>query len=746
MGNKFKLFIILTLCMLATGMKAADVSSSSGMSNYTLKYQSVDAQNKKITLSAKLYYMPNKTIDFVAFNQHATITNDSGSPTGSSPQLEAIKYMVSENALVICADYIGFGETKSIIHPYMCSTLTARNLLDCYKAAVQYVKNTLGLQFKSNYYTINLGYSQGGATALAFQKYLETQGTAEEKALVNLRGSVCGAGPYNQQIVFDTYEKYTSLDYPVYLYYILRGHKQAFGETTMRNLELEECFTTKFWSYVESTLQDQMNNKVMNVDDINTDLKNNGFNTFYDIINADYKNHNSKVYRTIHKVLAQSNLLANDGWTPTAPIILYHEKTGKDIVVPYATTEAARTRFAGKCTYVDAIDDYGYDCTFNSIGMANGGDNYKWHPAVFREIWENAWTYPGQNTIIAGAAITGNTSYTFSQLDHRTFGARFYAQFLAGRMRPSGSGTGSTSYISIATPDEVSFSATETVASGSHYRLTTALPYALPVGEYTFVQFPAKVDGFYFGHDAPRYKVTLNDKGEVTAYQDFSTTEDDFEAGQVYLIKSNEALTSVLSMTAGIALPTVSTPITWRELNIRKLNQLNGTGYATAYMPFAYTSEVAYTGENNGDNLVANQSETIAAGTGALLVNPGSDATTLLTPIIENPTAVSSESDLLGTYTEISNNNYLTFGRSKNTGAVGFYKYTGSTIKPYSCYLNDGSEAKALVFSTSETAIDNVQSSTKSDIFSLEGIRKSGLTKGMNIIRKGNETIKIYIK
>lgn len=749
MRKSFKLLLTLALCLVTLGMKAADVTGAlTNVADETITYTSVDANNNAITLSAKLYYKTDKDSEFVVLNCHPTITHNDGCPTGSDPQMGAIKYMTSEYALVICPDYIGFGvaEKKKLtdpVHPYMCATLTARNLLDCYKAAVKYYKDNSKRKLSANYYTLNVGYSQGGATALAFQKYMETQATDTEKQLVNLQGSVCGAGPYDQNMVLDFYESQTTLDYPVYMYYILRGHKEAFGKTTMRNLELEECFTPEFWAYCKSTLKDIMDKKEKNVDDINTAIKAAGFTTFRSIMNEEYFDHTTKVYRTIRKTLDQSNLLKNDGWTPTAPIVFYHDKAGHDIVIPYAETTAAMTRFAGNCTYVDAIDNYKYE---------RNVDNYLWHPAIFREYYENMWTWPGQNTIIVGAAITGNESYKFSDLNHRTFGARFYAQFLAKRsiMRPNGkNGTGNakTTNLDIATPNNQDVAADASSVAGNFDVIKTAMPYAIPAEKGVFVQFPAKVDGYYFGCDAPRYKATLNDDGEVTAYEEMQDNAD-FEANEVYYVVSeNEETEPIVSMTAGITTPSVASELAWRELNIRKLNLLNGKGYATAYMPFAYSSSIAYTGEDAENYIIGKSAESIATGTGAILVNEGTDDTTILEALVDTPEGGEKESCLSGTYTTIDNNDYLTFGRNNaNKDEVGFFAYTGTTIKPYSCYYTGSAAAKVLVLNGEETAINSINNNETTEIFTINGTRTSQLQKGINLVRRGGETVKLYIK
>lgn len=758
MKNLRILFTLLCLLVASATVKAADVTGAlTNVADPKITYQSVDANNNPITLSARLYYKDNKEVAFIVLNNHPTITHNAGCPTGSAPQMEAIKYMISENALVICPDYIGFGETKGTVHPYMCATLTARNVLDCYKAAINYVKTTGGRTISKDYYTINIGYSQGGAVALAFQRYLETKATEADRKLVNLAGSVCGAGPYDQNILFDEYEKMGTLDYPVLMLYVLRGHKEAFGQTTMRDLELQECFTPGFWAYYNNTLKGMMDNKEKNVDEINAAIKAAGFTTFSSIMSEDYFNHDSKVYRIIRKTLEQSNLLAA-GWTPNAPITFYHDKAGHDIVVPYAETVAARTRFAGHCTYVDAIADYGYDIDYSGwFGAATTKkENYLWHPAVFRETWGDGSKNVGQGTIKTLAGITGNESYKFSDLDHRTFGARFYAQFLAKRaaLRPktSSEGTAHNTNIAPAAPaNEATLAITTSAAPATTYdKATLTLGTDIPYGsdQLTFVTFPAKVDGFWFGYNAPRYKVTLNAQGEAEAYTSMAEF-DDFEPGKVYLVSPTvaTACNDIRVFEAGYALPTKSYNYLWNEINIRTLNAFGGKSYATACLPFAYESNVAYAGKVDGDYINLTAAAEVPAGKGIVLVSDDAVTTAYLKPIFT--TSASVDTDIRGTYTTLANNGYLTFGRNSAKTEVGFYKYSGTTLKPFSCYLEAPASSNALALRFIDDAITAIDHATTNGepavIYTIDGKRVNTLQSGTNIIRMTNGQVKKVI-
>lgn len=762
-----KRFLIALMAMVAViSVKAATVIASLGDPSATITYQSVDVDNNPITLSAKLYWTSKKTVNFVMINCHATITHNDGCPTGETPQMEAVKFMTTEDCLLVCPDYIGFSgedgseESKSKVHPYMCSTLTGRNVLDAYKAAIKYVKEKENLTISDKYYTINVGYSQGGATALGFQRYLETEATDADRAFVNLRGSVCGAGPYNQNTVFDVYEKgegkFETLDYPIYLLYTLNGHKNAFGKSIMRKLELEECFTPEFWAYCQNGFMDKLNAKVLNVDQLNDELKSAGFNTFYSIINAAYADRNSKVYRTIRKALEQSNLLA-EGWTPSKDIIFYHDHAGNDIVVPYQCTADALERFVGHCSYVDAVDDYDY--TWSATGSVK--DNYLWHAAVFREIWKSMWTYPGQNTIIALAGITGNESYNFNQLDHRTFGARFYAQFLAERkiMRPeknnpASTGTAHNTNLDPETPIAVAVAATEASVAGTADRVEMALPYAMIPGTQTFLQFPATLDGYYFGCDAERYEVTLNADGEAVAYTKMDDLAD-FEAGKVYLVTSEDADEEITIVSPAQKKEVAACDLAWRELNMRKANTVDGTSYVSNCMPFAYrpvdaTAYAMTQSATQGKVHPVAFTDAVPAGVGTLVEKEDAASIVILAPAMDSNGEAVEGNLLTGNYTQIANDkeNYLHFGLS-NLGNLGFWVYPNKeTVRPYSAYidLTGRSLAKGLELDNLGEETDGITVVNDNDddndncMYNVAGLRVSENAKGI-IIKNGKKVL-----
>lgn len=398
------LLVLVTMMMGSVEMKAADPLFLTSALDFTrsvkLTYQSVDANNNPVTLSEMLYfnkYYPN--FKSILVSNHPTTTQDALVPTGSEPQIPEVKVMCdgSDRCLVIAPDYLGYGESKDVTHPYMCSMLTARNVVDGIVAAIDYIQtqyyephsvnnNTSGRYvFNDDYYTLNVGYSQGGAATLAVHKYLETIAPQTVREKVRLKKSICGAGPHLQTFMFDAMEELFEVSrgkvtvssflgikrykeeffnglyensYPLYIPYIIDGLKYTFGNSIMRALNDEEIYTKKF---LESGLLGEIREKNIVAANMNQKmidkLGTNGKIGLYDIIRPEYKDRNSKLYRTLRKALKQCDLL--EGWIPTLPIDFYHWKG--DEVVPFDESQKAYDYFKSKGCNVNLIQAQNLD-------------------------------------------------------------------------------------------------------------------------------------------------------------------------------------------------------------------------------------------------------------------------------------------------------------------------------------------------------------------------------------------------
>jgi pimeloyl-ACP methyl ester carboxylesterase len=147
--------------------------------------------------------------------QHSTLAKD------ENPQIDqedrAPSYLPENNAeihlsatlfaangyLISAPDYIGYGSTKDLFHPYEHAQTTATSSYDMLIAAREYAE-FLDVNLRTNQDTGTrqlhlLGYSQGGNSTMALHKYIQENHNTEFEIV----RSAMGAGAYHKTAVGD---------------------------------------------------------------------------------------------------------------------------------------------------------------------------------------------------------------------------------------------------------------------------------------------------------------------------------------------------------------------------------------------------------------------------------------------------------------------------------------------------------------------------------------------------------------
>ncbi|MGM0580013.1 MAG: hypothetical protein ACQETL_05000 [Bacteroidota bacterium] len=147
--------------------------------------------------------------------QHSTLAKD---PNPQNDQeSRAPSYLPEDNAeihlsaalfasngyLISAPDYIGYGSTGDMFHPYEHAQTTATTSYDMLVAAREYAE-FLEVKIKSNIDTEEeelylLGYSQGGNSTMALHKYIEEN----HSDVFTITRSAMGAGAYHKTAVGD---------------------------------------------------------------------------------------------------------------------------------------------------------------------------------------------------------------------------------------------------------------------------------------------------------------------------------------------------------------------------------------------------------------------------------------------------------------------------------------------------------------------------------------------------------------
>jgi hypothetical protein len=187
---------------------------------YKFNYPSVNVAGEEVVLSSSLVaWMPTEpketdSIESVHIYSHFTITADKECPSADTNIKERVlfttlvrdeyglfgdeKQNFISHCVLVAPDFEGYGVTRENVHPYMSQELTARQVADAVdyglKLYRKHVNDNRALDMKSDWRSFGHGFSQGGAVALAVQRYIEQQGLDETW---RYRGTIAGDGPYD---------------------------------------------------------------------------------------------------------------------------------------------------------------------------------------------------------------------------------------------------------------------------------------------------------------------------------------------------------------------------------------------------------------------------------------------------------------------------------------------------------------------------------------------------------------------
>lgn len=232
---------------------------------------------------------------------------------------QAVEIIASMGYIVVIADYPGFGSSVQIPHPYLITGPTVRSLVDMLFTVKEIAESEFpGITLKNEYYL--LGYSQGGWATLALHKALELEYSAD----FNLKGSSCGAGPYNILQLLEEIVNEPEYPMPVYLGYIVNAYSAYDQFTNPAGDIFNEPYASRLSSLFTGLLtSDQINNQLTkSITGLITPDFISGFAT-------------SGKYSSIRDALNNNSI---ESWHSFKPVLLIHG--GKDSRVKPASTES----------------------------------------------------------------------------------------------------------------------------------------------------------------------------------------------------------------------------------------------------------------------------------------------------------------------------------------------------------------------------------------------------------------------
>ncbi len=221
---------------------------------YKLTYKTIGENGAEVTASgALLIPVTDKPLPLLSY-QHGTIRKDE---EGSAPsyyksgsEVYSAVSVVASNGFVISApDYLGYGASKDLPHPYEHAATLASASFDLLLAAKEFcAKENIPLNNK----TFLTGYSEGGFATMALHKYIEEKHASE----LTVTASSLGAGAYDKtafsKYILDSDQK---LEFVNTYAWVLDSYNRIYGinrpYTYYYNAPYSDTLQANIWGTVD---------------------------------------------------------------------------------------------------------------------------------------------------------------------------------------------------------------------------------------------------------------------------------------------------------------------------------------------------------------------------------------------------------------------------------------------------------------------------------------------------------------
>lgn len=333
-----------------------------GLRKVSYIYNSVDVNNEPIQLSSvafwRGYYLNDEWYDLspdnICLMEHYTITSDNECPTQGFP----MELMITGNTLTIMPDYLGYGLTRHLSHPYLNHEICAVNSVDALQSGYTLFSDLSSADMKEDWELSVLGASQGGGNALAVHKYIDTHNDFANTW--NFSHSYCAVGPHNPSLTIEKYFESGKSALPVVFPMTIKSMFDSYPEILGKYTE--EMMYSENYLRIKDTIDAMLESKNYSNYEIALVLLENVKVTvdeniapdeiyLTDILSEVMLDEDSEIVKDLYRCLEKNNLTT--GWTPSHPIKLFYGKG--DRVVPYENSISVQEAFGSeKVTLIEA--------------------------------------------------------------------------------------------------------------------------------------------------------------------------------------------------------------------------------------------------------------------------------------------------------------------------------------------------------------------------------------------------------
>ena len=281
------------------------------ISLYTITYNTTyKGQNIK---ASGLVAFPDtdQGMPILNFN-HGTTSLHADAPTEDLIQYSFFSNAASAGYIFVIPDYLGFGVSDNIVHPYYRSDITGQTIVDMIKATKE-LAAIEGYNFNGDVFLS--GYSEGGFATMSAHYNMEKNNYSG----LNLVASAPASGGYDITGMLDYFISKETYHVPYYIAYVAMGYKTSYDWSLPLSSIFNEPYASIIPEYFNGKYSGYEINSVLS-DDMSELLTSNFINNIY--TDADLK--------IIVDAFEENNL---DQWVPKNKMIMYHGTD--DITVPY---------------------------------------------------------------------------------------------------------------------------------------------------------------------------------------------------------------------------------------------------------------------------------------------------------------------------------------------------------------------------------------------------------------------------
>lgn len=287
----------------------------------------------------------NEEVPMLSF-QHGTIAANSDAPTQSA-EGQFYASFASLGYISLIPDFIGFGSSSDILHPYYNEDLTAESIIDMVRAAKEFIIEN-GISSDNRLFLA--GYSEGGYATMVTHKAIEEKYESE----FDLVASAPASGGYDLVAMKDYMVSQDTYAQPFYLAFVTAAYAGINDWATL----ISDLFNEPYASAIPNLFDGSNSGGQINAA-LTTDVT--------ALLTEDFRlnsNSDSK-FEPLNEELANNSPI---DWQPIHPMYMYHGTA--DITVPFENSQSSYNKLLSAGASADKVSFTTIEGANHSSGIA----------------------------------------------------------------------------------------------------------------------------------------------------------------------------------------------------------------------------------------------------------------------------------------------------------------------------------------------------------------------------------------